>query len=195
MINFYRCKPEQNLSNDHDACRFYHSPTNYKIDTLNEHQILFDLVSASTHNTNNKCKQFFVFTLCFYLFRSCELRNVSDPTSGFQLPICRDKCTGVDKLHQECYNKEDVQTAINGSSQEKAVSDLISLAERFMCSDNVTYIIPQVPVSNRSCDDISDIDHLLPSESKLYISLHTFAPPTYIYKYKLHFGSSYYSIL
>ena len=161
MLHFYRCKPERNVSSD--ACRFYRSPTNYKMATPNESQSLFHLVSANTHNTNSKCNQFFAFTLCFYLFRSCELRNVSDPNSGSQLPICREKCAGVDKLSQECYNKEDIQIAINSSSQEKALSNLISWAERFVCSDNVTYIIPQVPVSNRSCDDISDIDHLLPT--------------------------------
>ena len=152
-------------------CSVYDSPTNYIMTTDKEGQILFQLLSVNTDKTNSKCNQFFALSLCFVLFRSCELRNVSDPDSGSQLPICRDKCAGVDKLYQECYNTEGIQTAASGSSQEKAFSVLISKAEKFMCSDPDTYIIPQVPVSNRSCDDISYMDHLLPAKSKLFIYL------------------------
>ena len=132
---------------------------------INESQILFQLLNANTDKTNSKCNQFFALALCFYLFRSCELRNVSDPTSGSQITICREKCAGVDKLYQECYNKDN--TVIN--SQDEALLHLASLTEGFTCSDPDTYIIPQVPVSNRLCNDISYIDHLLPTNKGRYI--------------------------
>ena len=135
---------------------------------INKTQIFqrFQLQKAKTDNTNSKCNQFLALALCFYLFRSCEIHNVSDPTSGSQLPICRNKCAGLDIFYQECYNKDD--TIIN--SQDEVLLRLASLAEGFTCSDPDTYIIPQVPVSNRSCDDLSYIDYLLPTNEGIYYS-------------------------
>lgn len=130
----------------------------------NESQFIvqhFSNISA----TSGRCKQYRAFALCLYLFPSCELQNVDDPTSGSQLIICREKCAGFQKLYQECVNKEEIAAE---NSQNKALHELVSMAEKFMCSDPDTYIIPQVPVSMRLCDDISYIDHLLPSEGKTY---------------------------
>ena len=143
-------------------CSFYPSPTNYEIIITNESQFIVQSLSDSIRKIRNKCNQFLAFGLCFYMYRSCELHNVSDPDSGSQLPICRNKCEGLDRLAQEC-NKEVLQFLFE-SLQNKALEDLVSLAARFMCSDPNTYIIPQVPVSNKSCDNLSYIDHLLPRE-------------------------------
>ena len=123
----------------------------------------------SLSRSDSKCREFFAFTLCFYLFRSCELNNDSDSTaSGFQLTICKEKCADVDKLYQECTSKINVQTAL-GHAQIEALRNLVSLAKKFKCFDPNTYIIPQVPVSNRSCDDVSYLNDLFSSEGKLSV--------------------------
>ena len=142
----------------------------------NQSEFILRHVSGITGNKTSKCSQFIAFALCFYLFRNCELGNVSDPTSGSQLIICSEKCTGVTELYKECISVENLQLAVN--TQNEALRTLFSLAARFVCSEPDTYIIPHVPVSNKSCDNFSYIDHLLPSDSEgellLYI-LHTFA--------------------
>ena len=157
---FYRC--EQGTG---DACSFFRSPTNYYMTITNETLLIVNYLIATAGNLNTKCNNFFSFSLCFYLFRSCEVRNVSDPSSGSQLTICKNKCAGLNELFQECSNQMKLQVAL-GNSQNKALQNLVLGAERFICSDPETYIIPEVPVSNRLCDDIDYIDNLLKSEGK-----------------------------
>ena len=129
----------------------------------NESQFIVESLIDLTDSMNSKCNQYSAYSLCFYLFRSCELHNVSDPDSGSQLPICRNKCEGFDKLFQECTDKEKLQIAAD-TTQSKVLHNFVTSSERFMCSDPNTYIIPQIPVSNTSCDDVSYIDSLLPNE-------------------------------
>ena len=126
-------------------------------------EILKLLIDASK-NAGSKCNQLIAFAVCFYLFRSCELRNVSDPASGYQLTICPEKCTGIDKLIQECsdISIKGLLTIVE-NSQLEALRNVFPSAQ-IKCSNPNTYIVPQVPVSNRLCDDASYIDSLLPSE-------------------------------
>ena len=158
----HRC---EQLVPHNSACGFILSRTKYKMAITNESEFILQHLSDATGSigiTSSKCDQFVIFALCFYLFRSCELRNDSDPASGSQLTICKNKCGGIDEVYQECINKDKVQIFVANSTNE-VLHHLVTLSERFMCSDPNTYIIPQVPVSNRSCDDVSYIDHLLPS--------------------------------
>ena len=160
----YRCEQEQHRG---DVCSFYPSPTNYQMAITNESQIILKLLSDITNNTGRKCNQFITFAVCFYLFRSCELRNVSDPTSGSQLTICPEKCAGIDKLIQEC---SDISVKgllmVVENSQLEVLRNIIP-SSQIKCSSPDTYIVPQVPVSNRLCDNASYIDSLLPSEGTL----------------------------
>ena len=169
QLLFDRCEPEKHFG---DMCSPYHSPTSYQMAITNEsrfeiwRQLLKTYHSTSLTGSDSKCKEFFAFTLCFYLFRSCELDNVSDSTaSGFQLTICKEKCADVDKLYQECTSKINVQTAL-GNAQIEVLQNLVSRAKKFECSNPDTYTIPQVPVSNRSCDDVSYLNYLFSSEGK-----------------------------
>ena len=156
---YFKCRCDREQHNH--GCSLFHSPTNYQLLSItNKSQFIIEHLLSNVNSGSSKCDHFVLFGLCFYLFRSCELRNVSDPDSGSQLPICRNKCAGVDKLHQECYNEEKLQIAV-GNSQIEALRNLVTLAERFMCFDPNTYNIPQVPVSNKSCDNVSTINHLL----------------------------------
>lgn len=139
----------------------------------NESDAILELVS-NINILDSKCSQFLGFALCFYLFRSCERYNVSDPASGAQLSICKEQCAGVDKLHQECTNKS--TTEILRIDDSETLQELVSFADGFECSNHSTYIVPQVPVSNRSCDDVSYINHLFPKEGKLYYTGYLCSP-------------------
>ena len=163
MFKWYLLKCRCEVERPDHGCSLFHSPTNYQLSITNKSQFIIEHLLSEVNSGSSKCDQFIVFGLCFYLYRSCELRNVSDPTSGSQLPICREKCAGFDKLYQECTNKEKLQIMVE-NSQIEALNNLVTVAERFMCSDPNTYIIPQVPVSNKSCDNVSYINHLLPRE-------------------------------
>ena len=132
----------------------------------NQSEFIVQRVSEITANKSSECGQFIAFALCFYLFRNCELSNFSDPTSGAQLIICSEKCMGITELYKECVIK---QKFVVNTFESEALHSLISLAARFECSNPDTYIIPHVPISNRSCDNFSYIDHLLPDEGALIV--------------------------
>ena len=158
----YRCEHVQERPNH--VCRRFLSPTNYQITVTNEYNLILRFLGNNTRNIfSNECYEFVTFFVCFLLFRSCELQNVSDPASGSQLSICKDKCAGVDKLYQECTNGEDLRIAV-GNSTNEALRNLVSISANFTCSNPDTYIVRQVHVSRTECDDVSYIDHLLPSK-------------------------------
>ena len=111
------------------------------------------------------------FSFCLYLFRNCELRNTSDPSSGLQLSICQSKCSGLSEIGVECINESDLQTLLEISNY----NEIIAWALNFSCYDPMTYTVPGVPISNTSCDNISFIDGLLPGEVDIHIfAVHTF---------------------
>ena len=122
-------------------------------------------MSDLTQSKTNKCKQFIAFFLCFYLYRTCELRNTSDPSSGWQLSICKNKCASLVKVGIECLNESNFQTALENSNNNEAVQEIVALSLNFNCYDPTTYAVPGVPISNTSCDNIIFIDDLLPSTS------------------------------
>ena len=122
-------------------------------------------VSELRQSENNKCNQLIAFFLCYYLFRNCELRNTSDPSSGLQLSICRSKCSGLLKVGNECLDESDFQTVLEISNNNEAVHEIVAWALNFDCYDPTAYAVPGVPISNTSCDNIGLIDGLLPSAS------------------------------
>ena len=141
---------------------FIRSDTNYHIVVSNETEAILDSVAVLKQNTSDKCNQFLAFTLCLYLFRNCELSNASDPSSGLQLSICTSKCSSLYKVSGKCIDDSNLMTVRNYSNNQ-AVHELIAWSNNFDCFDPSTYTLPNVPISNTSCDDISFIDGLLPS--------------------------------
>ena len=160
----YRCEQEQRKG--YRLCRFLHSPTNYEMTVTNESSFILRFLGNNTRKLSSKCDQFLTFLVCFLLFRSCEPPNVTDPASGFQLTICQDKCAGVDKLYQECTIRENVQIAV-GNSTNEILRTLVSFSGNFTCSNPGTYIVREVPISGL-CDNVSHIDHLLPSKDSFW---------------------------
>lgn len=160
--SMYRCEPATKLTN---VCGFFPSPTSYRISVHNESEVILQSVVDLAHSKNNKCNQLVAFSACFYLFRNCELRNASDPSSGVQLRICQNKCPGLTQLIYECIDADNFQTVIEDSNYNEAVLELVDWALNFSCHNLSTYILPKVPISNTLCDNISFIDDLLPSES------------------------------
>ena len=134
----------------------------------NETLFILRFLRNNTHKLSSKCNQFFTFLVCFLLFRSCEPHNVdvSDPASGLQLTICEDKCAGVDKLYQECTNRENILNAV-GNSTNEVLLNLVSFTGNFTCSNPDTYIVPHIPLSGL-CDSVSYIDHLLPKSKDCF---------------------------
>ena len=118
-----------------------------------------------TQRKNNKCNQFLVFSLCVYLFRNCELHNTSDPSSGLQLSVCKNRCPDLMKVGVECFNESHFQTVVETLSDNESILKLAAWGLNFNCYDPTTYAVPGVPISNTSCDNISFIDNLLPSTS------------------------------
>ena len=154
-----RCEP---VSKQTTVCSFIRSDTNYHIVVSNEIKEIVDSVAVLQQNKSNKCNQFLAFSLCLYLFRNCELSNASDPSSGLQLSICTSKCSSLYKVSGECIDDSNLMTVRNYSNNQ-AVHELIAWSNNFDCYDPSTYTLPNVPISNTSCDDISFIDRLLPS--------------------------------
>ena len=124
-------------------------------------QAVFEL----TQRNNNKCGQFIAFSLCFYLFRNCELRNTSDPSSGLQRSVCKNRCSDLMKVGVECFNENHFQTVVENLSDNEDIFKLDAWVSNFDCYDPTTYAVPGVPISNTSCDNISFINGLLPSTS------------------------------
>ena len=168
ICSLYRCEHVQEQHNH--LCHRFRSPTNYQITVTNEYQFILRFLGNNTKNKlSNECYEFISIFVCFLLFRSCELQNVSDPTSGSQLTICEDKCAGVDKLFQECTNTENLWIAV-GNSTNELLHSLVSISVNFTCSNPDTYIVHRVPIS-RLCTDLHYIDHLL-STNESIVSLH-----------------------
>ena len=130
-------------------------------------------MSELIQSKSNKCNQFIGFAICFYLFRNCELRNTSDPSSGLQLSICQNKCSSVLKIADECIDGSDFQTLLENSNYNEAVREIVAWAMNFNCYDPTTYAVPEVPISNTSCHSL--IDGLLPSTSAGELDIHVFA--------------------
>lgn len=163
----HRCEPAKYR----DACSIIRSSTNFQIVVSNESLIILQHVSKVIENKSNKCSRFISFFLCFYFFRECELSNVSNPSSGSQLIICRDKCAGVTELYQECVISGDNLETIAENSDSQAVHKFVSKAMGFMCSDPKTYAIAGVPISNTSCNDMSYIESLLSNAGELFLCI------------------------
>ena len=155
-----RCEPATDQTT---LCNFIHSPTNYYIVVTNESEAILQSVGVLAKNKDLKCNQFFAFSLCLYLFRNCELHNTSDPSSGWQLSVCKNRCSDLNKLTVECIDQSGIQTLLENSNNE-AIPIFIAWALNFNCSDPTSYAVPGVPISN-TCDNISFIDGLLPSTS------------------------------
>ena len=151
-------------------CTFIHSITHHIV-VSNESDAILQSVSElrQSNSKSNKCNQFIDFFLCFYLFRNCELRNTSDPSSGLQLSICQSKCSGLFEIGNECLDESDFQTLLEISKYNEAVQEITAWAFNFNCYDPTTYAIPEVPISNTSCDNVSFIDDLLPGELDIHI--------------------------
>ena len=128
-------------------------------------------MSELTQSKSNKCNQLNTFFICFYLFRNCELRNTSDPSSGLQLSICQSKCSGILKIGSECITENNFVENSN-----EAVQELTDLALKFNCYNPSTYAVPEVPISNTSCDNISFIDGLLTSTRAGELDINVFPP-------------------
>ena len=146
-------------------CNFIHSATHYHIVVTNESETILQSVTELIQSKSNKCNQFIAFSLCLYLFRNCELRKTSDPSSGLQLSVCQSKCSGLLKVASECLDESDFQTALEISNYNKAVHEIVAWTLNFNCYDPTTYAVPGVPISNTSCNNLSFIDGLLPSTS------------------------------
>ena len=146
-------------------CSFIHSPPHYHMVISNESEAILQSMSELRQIKSNKCNQFIHFFLCFYLFRNCELRNTSDPSSGLQLSVCKSKCSSLFKVGSECFDESNFQIALENSNNNEAVQELAATSLNFNCYIPSTYAIPEVPISNTSCDNISFIDDLLPSTS------------------------------
>ena len=150
-------------------CSFIRSNTNYRIVVSNETEAILDSVAVLKQNNSDKCNQFLAFTLCLYLFRNCELSNVSDPSSALQLSICTSKCSSLHKVASKCIDESNYETVAQYSNNQ-AVHQLIAWTRNFDCFNRSTYTLPNVPISNTSCDDISFINGLLPSEGTYFIT-------------------------
>ena len=157
-----RCEP---ATDQRTLCNFIHSPTNYYIVVTNESEAILQSVGVLAQNKNSKCNQFIVFFLCFYLFRNCELHNTSDPSTGWQLSICTNRCSDLKTLSVECIDEYSINALLEMSDNE-AIPIFIAWAANFRCSDPSTYGVPGVPIGNTSCDDVSYIDSLLPSKCR-----------------------------
>jgi hypothetical protein len=164
-LHIRKCEPETHPT---DTCNSHHSPTHYQINIADESKFMMisDLLNNSINTKSSECIEFLTFFFCFYLYRSCELHNASDPMSGFQLTICKDKCADVDEFYQECTSKAEIQI-LRTSAQNQEVKDFASWVGKFMCSAPNTYAIPEVPVSKTSCHNVSFVYHRLPGSASL----------------------------
>ena len=156
-------------------CTLINSPTNYRIVVSNESEAILKSFGVVIHSKSDKCNQHIAFSLCYYLFRNCELHNTSDPSSGLQLSICKSKCSGLKKLGDECFDESDFAALENiNYNYTKTEQEIIAWALNFNCYDPSTYAVPGVPISNTSCDDISFINRLLLSTSAGELDIHVF---------------------
>ena len=138
-------------------CNFINSTTHYHIVVTNESEAILQSVNELTQTKNNKCNQFIAFSLCLYLFRNCELRNSSDPSSGMQLSICQSNCYGLLRITVECLDDSDFRALLQNSNYNEEIA---AWALNFNCYNPSTYGIPGVPISKTSCNNISFIDGL-----------------------------------
>ena len=166
-----RCERATKQTN---VCNFIHSPTHYHIVVSNESEAILQSLSDLTWSKSNKCNQFIAFSLCYYLFRYCELQNTSDPSSGLQLSICKSKCSGLLEIGSECLYESDLQTLLEFSNYNKAVQEIVAWALNFSCHVPTTYAVPGVPISNTSCDNISFIDGLITTTSGGELDIHIY---------------------
>ena len=161
-----RCEPATKQTN---LCTFINSPTNYHIVASNESEAILDSFSVVLTNKSEECSQFIVFSLCFYLFRNCELHNASDPSSGLQLSVCKSKCSDISTVASGCFDISTIET-VRKNSSNKAVQEFVAWSYLFNCSVPSTYTLPNVPISNTSCDNLTFIDRLLPSGGELFVT-------------------------
>ena len=165
-----RCGLATKLTN---VCIFIYYATHYHIVVSNESEAILQSMIELPQKKSNVCNRFITFSICFFLFRKCELRNTSDPSSGWQLSICKNKCSGLKKVARECLDETDFQNLLESLNYSEPAQEIVAWALNFDCYDPTTYAVPGVPISNTSCDNISFIDRLLPSSRAG--ELHVFA--------------------
>ena len=167
----YRCEPVTKHTRS-NVCNFIHDfPIHYHIVVSNESEAILQSVNDYTQSKSksNKCNQYIAFTICFYLYRNCELHNSSDPSSGLQLSICQNKCSSLLKISAECLDEHDFKTGLENSNYNK---EMVAWGLNFNCYNPISYAVPGVPISNTSCDNISFIDGLLPSTIAGELDIH-----------------------
>ena len=169
-ILYIYCTCRCELATKHaSVCDFLDSATHYHIVVSNESEAILAIalqsLSKLIRSKSNKCNQFIIFSLCFYLFRYCELHNTSDPSSGLQLSVCQSKCSSLIMIGSECLYESDFQTLLEVSNYNEAIQEIAVWALNFDCYNPITYAVPGVPISNTSCDNISFIDGLLTTTS------------------------------
>lgn len=106
------------------------------------------------------CRQFIIFSLCFYSFRDCD-------ADGAQLLICEDVCPHITQLYNDCIRSSVVQTLIDSTDNED-VKQFLEFALYFVCSKNESYVIEGVAIS-KTCQEFSFIQELFPTEDGIYV--------------------------
>ena len=66
------------------------------------------------------------------------------------------------KFGNECFDESDF-TSLETSNYTKTEQKIITWVLNLNCYDPTSYAVPEVPISNTSCDNVSYIDGLLPS--------------------------------
>ena len=136
-------------------CSNIPSSTNYQLNSTSDIDNIFKTLLGVTNSTFI-CKQFFIFSACFYSFRDC------DPNyNGSQLLICQDICPLIDKLYSDCVNPYVLKSLID-STKDREVKEFLKFSQKFDCSKKETYVLPEVIVSTARCMNLSFIRELFP---------------------------------
>ena len=154
-----RCTPTQST----DVCSIIQSSAMFQLTNTLHIDEIFAILRDGTIQSSYICKQFFIFSVCFYSFRDC------DPSGDSQLLICDDVCPLITSLYNDCVVPEVVLWLINSTNSSEVQQQFLQFSLSFDCSKPETYTIDEVDISTSTCSKLEFLKDLLPGNISYFL--------------------------
>ena len=119
---------------------------------------IFRTLYLGSENSTYICRQFIIFSACFYTFRSCD-------DSGAQIFICEDACPRISELYHDCVSESIIERLIN-STDNPEVLEFLEFSLTFDCYKKESYVIEGIEISH-SCQDFQFIHDFFPGDNSI----------------------------
>lgn len=150
------CVCRCNRDTVNDICNIIGSSTDNLVVNTDEITEILTTLYIGSENSTYICRQFIIFSACFYSYRSCD-------DSGAQMLICESACSRISQLYSDCVRERVIESLINATNNPEVV-EFLEFSLSFDCYKKETYVIEGVEISH-SCNEFDFIHDLFPGEN------------------------------